>query len=271
MSVQKQAEYGEIMGRNISILGGGWLGSRLAEHFAVQGERVNISTRSADKFRQLNAENVSAYLVDIEKLTDNIQDFLNAQILIVNITSKNITAFKNLIKEIEKSTIENVIFVSSTSVYPVEHGLCQESDKLDVTTHPLLQIEKRFSDNKHFQTTVLRFAGLIGPKRHPGRFFISGRKVRDPQAKVNLIHLDDCISIIKNVVEQQAWGEVFNACADSHPSKQDYYTKSALSLGVNAPDFLHTEISSNKVVCNHKIKALLGYQFIYPDLEQIPW
>lgn len=259
------------MCKDISILGAGWLGRRLAAQFVRNGNLVKIATRSADRLKRLKVTNVATYQVDIEKLADNIQDFLNAQILIINITSKNIDAFKNLLKEIEKSPVENVLFISSTSVYPTGHGLCRESDKLDITAHPLLQIEKIVSDNKHFQTTILRFSGLIGPERHPGHFFSSGKKIRDPQASVNLIHLYDCINIIKSIAEKQAWGEVFNACADSHPSKLVYYTKCSLLLGLNAPEFLNPEISSNKVVCNNKVKALLDYKFIYPDLEQITW
>ena len=112
------------MDKSISILGSGWLGSRLPALFVRQGNKVNISTRSAEKLRQLKAVNVSVYLLDIERLADNIQDFLNAQLLIINITSKNLIAFKNLIKEIEKSPIEKIIFVSSTSVYPSDNGLC---------------------------------------------------------------------------------------------------------------------------------------------------
>lgn len=257
------------MQQNMSILGAGWLGSRLADMFVKQGVHINLATRSAERFAELQVSNASVYQLDIENLSANIQRFLNAQTLIINITCKNLTAFKNLLKEIELSPIENIIFVSSTSVYPADSGLCQESDPLDYSTHPLLQIEKIFTDNERVQTTVLRFAGLIGPKRHPGRFFTSGKKVRDPQARVNLIHLDDCLKIISRIVEKQLWGEVLNCCADSHPSKQDYYTKSALALGANAPEFLKPEISSTKVVCNDKLKALLDYQFIDPDLEQI--
>ncbi|MCW8995905.1 MAG: NAD-dependent epimerase/dehydratase family protein [Psychromonas sp.] len=258
------------MGNNISILGAGWLGGRLAEQFAAQGDRVNLGTRSSERLNRLQAAHAQLYQVDIEALADNIQDFLNAQILIINITCKNVMAFNNLLQEIEKSPVEKLVFVSSTSVYPADHGLCQESDELDVASHPLLQIEKIFTENPHFQTTILRFAGLIGPQRHPGRFFSSGKKVRDPQARVNLIHLDDCLRIIKTIIDKQAWGEVFNACADSHPSKRAYYTLAALSLGRNPPEFLDAQIAGNKVVSNHKLKALLDYQFIYPHLEPIP-
>lgn len=259
------------MQQNISILGAGWLGSRLADLFVKQGGRINLATRSVERFEELQVSNATVYQLDIENLGANIQDFLNAQTLIINITCKNVNAFKNLLKEIEISPIQNIIFVSSTSVYPADSELCLESEALDCSTHPLLQIEKIFNDNKRLQTTILRFSGLIGPKRHPGRFFNSGKKVRDPQALVNLIHLDDCLNIINSVVEKKLWGEVLNCCADSHPSKQAYYTKSALALGVNAPEFLRPEISSKKVVCNNKLKTLLDYQFIYPDLEQIQW
>lgn len=259
------------MGKDISILGAGWLGSRLAEKLVKQGQRVKIATRSAQRLKELSVADVAAYQLDIEKLTDNIAEFLHAQILIINITCKNISAFKKLIREIEKSPIEKIIFVSSTSVYPAEHGVCQESDRLDATTHPLLQIENLLLGNNRFKTTILRFAGLIGPQRHPGRFFTSGKKIRDPSASVNLIHLDDCINIIKKVIEKEAWGEVFNCCADSHPSKRDFYSRSALSLGVAAPEFLTSAMKSDKVVSNNKIKEILDYQFIYPDLEQIPW
>jgi nucleoside-diphosphate-sugar epimerase len=255
----------------ISILGSGWLGAKLPELFVKEGHSVHISTTSAKKLASLTSAQVSAYLIDIERLSDNIQDFLNAQIVIINITSKNSAAFKNLIREIEKSPVEKVLFVSSTSVYSPSHELCRESDALDSSSHPLLQREEMFTNNRHFQTTILRFAGLIGPKRHPGRFFRSGKKIRDPQARVNLIHLDDCLSIIHKIVEKQAWGQIFNACADAHPSKQEYYTKCALALGLTAPAFLTPEISSQKVVSNSKLKECLDYQFIYPDLERIRW
>ncbi len=255
----------------ISILGSGWLGAKLPELFSKEADSVHISTTTAEKLTPLTRAGVSAYLIDIERLTDNIQDFLNAQIVIINITSKNTAAFKNLIREIEKSPVEKVLFISSTSVYPPSHGLCRESDTLDSTGHPLLQIEEMFTTNPHFQSSILRFAGLIGPQRHPGRFFRSGKKIRDPQARVNLIHLDDCLNIIHRIVEKQAWGQIFNACADSHPSKQEYYTKCALALGLTAPAFLTPAVSSQKVVSNSKLKTCLDYQFIYPNLEQIPW
>lgn len=60
---------------------------------------------------------IEPFIVDIRKISKSIQGFLQANILIINIPSKNIDSFRNLLEEIEVSDIEKVLFVSSTSVY----------------------------------------------------------------------------------------------------------------------------------------------------------
>ncbi|MBW6351747.1 hypothetical protein, partial [Pseudomonas aeruginosa] len=39
---------------------------------------------------------------------------------------------------------------------------------------------------------ILRLAGLVGPSRHPGRFF-AGKSAPDGQHVVNLVHLQDVV------------------------------------------------------------------------------
>jgi len=256
--------------KTISVLGSGWLGKPLAEQLLAAGNQVNISTRDPDKVSSLKDAGLLAHRVDIEQLTSTVGPFLQASTLIINITSKDKSAYQALAKAIEKSPIKQVLFISSTSVYGSQQGLCQESAVLDNETN-LRQIERLFMDNAQYQCTVIRFAGLIGPKRHPGRFFASGKSIKDSTAKVNLIHQADCLKLINTVLTQQAWGDVFNGCADTHPKKADYYTEMATSLGYPAPTCLVAEQPTNKVVCNEKIKKQLGYQFVHPDLAQIPW
>jgi len=256
--------------KKISVLGSGWLGKPLAEQLLASGYQVNVSTRDADKAAQLAAMGLQPHIIDIEHLSATLDAFLQASTLIINITSKDKSAYQALAQAIEKSPVQQVLFISSTSVYGSQQGLCQESTVLETETN-LRQIERLFTDNPHFQCSVIRFAGLIGAKRHPGRFFASGKSIKDSQAKVNLIHQVDCLKLIETILTQQAWGEVFNGCADNHPTKADYYTKMAVTLGYPAPTCLTADVASNKVVCNDKIKRHLGYQFIYPDIEQIPW
>ncbi len=98
----------------ISILGSGWLGLPLAIELNQQGYQVKASSRSEERLSQVKQAGISAYIYDIES-AENDSDFLQADILIINITSKNIDAFSKLIKNIENSIIKKVLFISSTS------------------------------------------------------------------------------------------------------------------------------------------------------------
>jgi nucleoside-diphosphate-sugar epimerase len=110
---------------------------------------------------------------------------------------------------------------------------------------------------------------LIGYTRHPGNFFKKGKVVADPDARVNLIHRDDCIQIISQIIEQEAWGEIFNCCADTHPTKREFYTQAAESIGKPAPEFSNSDNKSFKIISNQKVKSFLDYQFLHPDVMKI--
>ena len=110
---------------------------------------------------------------------------------------------------------------------------------------------------------------LICYSRNPGKFFHKGKVVHNPDSNVNLIHRDDCIGIISQIVEQDVWGEVFNCCADTHPTKREFYTHTAKSTGFPVPDFANSHTKSFKIISNQKVKQILNYEFLHPDLMKI--
>lgn len=233
------------------------------------GYHVKASTTSKSRVQELTSINVEPFIVDLDFLQETIQYFLEANILIINIPSKNIDGFRNLVKEIEKSEIEKVVFVSSTSVYENKNKTISESDGEESALSPLVTIENLFRNCSKIKTTIVRFGGLIGYSRSPGKFFSKGRLIQDPNSGVNLIHRDDCIGIISQIIEQEAWGEVFNCCADTHPTKKEFYTYAAQSIGVLAPEFAESEADSYKIISNLRVKKVLNYQFRHPDLLKI--
>lgn len=235
----------------------------------MQGHPVKASTTSKSRLAKLASVKAEPFIVNIDMLPDDIQTFLQANVLIINITSKDIDGFRKLISEIEKSEIGKVIFVSSTSVYDANNKTISESDGEESALSPLLTIENLFRNSDKFQTTIVRFGGLIGYSRNPGRFFRKGRTVQDPDANVNLIHRDDCIQIISQIVEQEVWGEVFNCCADTHPTKREFYSQAAESIGELAPEFADSGAKSFKIISNQKVKKFLNYEFSHADLMKI--
>ncbi|MFW5443646.1 MAG: NAD(P)H-binding protein [Methylococcaceae bacterium] len=256
------------MKNNISILGSGWLGLPLIESFLNNGYSVKASTTSVNKVAQLAALKAEPFVVDIDNITANIQTFLQSEVLIINIPSKNISGFKTLVDHIEKSVVKKVLFVGSTSIYDNINTTIDESSGDEITNKPLYQIENLFKDNDKVATTIVRFAGLIGYGRHPGRFFANGKVIKDPDSLVNLIHRDDCIAIITQIIAKQIWNEDFNCCADTHPSKREYYAKAVKSLGGGMPEFATQSSAAFKIISNKKVKQYLNYTFLHADLME---
>lgn len=258
----------EIPITTISVLGSGWLGLPLATQLHHQGFTVKSSTRHRQRFSELETAGASAFYVDIDQLSD-ISEFLNSEILIINITSKNQSGFAELIQQIKKSSIQKVLFISSTSVYQNLNREVSEDEQAEDHDSVLWQIEQQFQASKQFKTTILRFSGLIDSRRHPGRFFRNGRSVPQADAPVNLIHLDDCLGIIQSILQQAAWGEVFNGCADTHPSKREFYSYVRQLMGLPAPEFATDSDIKYKIISNNKVKENLNYIFQHSDLMKI--
>jgi len=174
-----------VVMKNVSILGCGWLGKPMAVSLLSEGFSVKGSTTSEIKIQELEALDIEAYLIDITEF-EEFDLFLASDILLIAITSKDIDAYERFIQQLELSSIQKVIFISSTSVYSVSNSVVSEETKTVNT--PLLEIENLFRENTYFETTIIRFAGLFGPGRHPGSWFKNGKKISQPNGFVNMIH-----------------------------------------------------------------------------------
>ena len=252
--------------KDVSILGCGWLGKSLAVSLLKKGFVIKGSTTKLEKLNTLQDLGIEPFLVDISS-DENFSDFLSSDTLIIAITSKDIEAFKKLIQQIEKSTIKKVIFISSTSVYPsVNKIMTEEDETLDT---PLFQIEELFRNNQNFETTIIRFAGLFGKDRNPGDWFKNGREIPQPEGFANLIHQEDCISIIKEIINQNCWSTTFNACSNHNPTRREFYTNAKFKLGLEAPKFIENQPLKYKIISSKKVQGELNYQFKYNNLLAI--
>ncbi|MCX7554973.1 NAD(P)H-binding protein [Marinicella sp. S1101] len=249
----------------ISIIGSGWLAQPLAGQLIKNGHEVMMTSTRAEKVARLtqNGLDIRHYQLGDELSADD--QLLDVDLLIIAITSKDIDAYQKLIKQVKSDQTQAIIYISSTSVYANSDEPHDENSPRLNFDNPLLDIEQVIQS--HPQATIIRFAGLVGPKRHPGRFFAGGKTITNPQARVNLIHLDDCLGIILAIINNQAWGEVFNGCADNHPAKGDFYPAMTAQLGAEPPllDNKKGE-TSDKTILNHKVKNSLNYVLQQPDV-----
>jgi len=268
--------------KTVSILGCGWLGLPLAERLVESGYKVKGSTRSEKDIPKLISSGIEPYVLvlDPEVRGKNSDPFFDSDVLVVNFPPErrdDIVEYHelqalSLIKELKSSRIKKVVFVSSSSVYP---DLNREVTELDTQApskssgKALIKFESLLNECSEFTTTVLRFAGLIGYDRKPGSFLSGKMEVKNGNAPVNLIHRDDCINIIRKIIEKNLWGQIYNACADMHPQRKDYYVNAAKNLGITPPDFIESDEYSYKIINSDKLKEELDYSYLYPDPSKI--
>ena len=246
------------------------LGKHLLNHrFSVKGSVTNT-----EKYGLLRTSGIAPYRIVLNDCDIEVDDpaFFETDVLIISIPPRRIVGIEHvfpaqishLIPIILNAGIQKVIFISSTSVYPENLQTVTEDDELfpdKASGKACLYAENLLKNVTDFETTIVRFGGLIGADRNPARFLLkSDRPVAN--IPVNLIHQDDCIGIISAILEQDLWGETLNACSPEHPLKRDFYGKAAQISGLTTP-LISDQIEAYKIIDSSKLQRLLKYKFKY--------
>lgn len=276
----------------VSVIGCGWLGFPLAQQLLAQGYAVKGSTTTPAKLPVLQQAGIEAHLLQLSPLPQgNLTALLAADMLVVNIPpaekqfaneteTRHLRQMQALFAAVQKSAVQRVVLVSSTSVYaPLNRRVAEEDAVLGTPPtaagRALRAVEQLWQQqHPRITATILRMAGLAGGSRHPGRFLAGKINVPNGNAPVNLVHLEDCIGIICEVVHQNCLHTVFNVCADEHPTRKQFYTFAAQQLQLPPPLFLPPETDTatqGNYILNTRIKEQLPYRFRYPNPMQFTY
>lgn len=261
------------MSKKIAIIGLGWLGLPLAKSLHAKGYDIIGSTTRSEKLMRLLDSKLSVRIIKVEKnglLGDWNRFIEDVDLLIINLppggAENNQSDYPQKINQVVSrcdATLK-VIFVSSTSVYGDNNEIVTEESSTEptkVSGEAVLAAEKLVLAHFGKNATIVRFAGLIGENRHPGRFLDAGTLLTNPAGKVNLIERSDCIRLIEAIYEQQKFGEIYNGCSDAHPTREEFYTKAAYNVSLAAPTFKASPADSWKIVSNEKSKRELAMNY----------
>jgi nucleoside-diphosphate-sugar epimerase len=256
--------------RVVSILGCGWLGKPLGRVLVDAGYMVWGSTTKDENVTAIKAAGITPSVFKVDELSagNAAHEFFNSDVLVISLPHRTRAGksgeysgqIRAVIDLAHRSKIKNIVLISTTSVYPNLNRVVTEDDA-DVS-NPVIQAEKIVQESG-IPNTVIRLAGLFGPDRHPGRFLAGKYESSGGNVPVNLIHLDDCIQVIKRVIEGDVWNEVLNACSDDHPTRRAFYTSAAVELGLEPPDFSDDPEARFKIISNERLKQVLNYAFIH--------
>ncbi len=247
----------------ISIVGCGWLGLPLGEHLSNLDHEVSGSTTSETKFEQIEKAGVTPVLLKLSPMPEGkeFNKLFSTDLLFINIPpgrKRNTPEFygeqiKYLRYLVDNSSIQKVIFISSTSYYPNTNGKVHVSTPYNYekgSSRAVVLGEQEISKTNK-DLLILRCGGLMGGTRVPGKWF-SGRETAGKDTPVNYIHRSEILRIVEKYVAEWPREEgsqiIKNLVSPHHPTRQEVQEASAQKHNFQAPKWTEPNIIPHKIV-----------------------
>lgn len=271
--------------KKVAIVGLGWLGMPLATALTARGWQVTGSKTTPDGVEAARMCGIASCELrltpELECDADELEALLSVDALVVTLPASRtaeggenyLRAVQNLVDSALAFNVPRIIFTSSTSVYGNGAGVMKETSPLQPVTvagQTLVELENWLHDLPGTSVDILRLSGLVGPKRHPGRFLAGKTNVPDGEHGVNLVHLDDVVTAITLLLQTPKGGHIYNLSAPAHPARQQFYPAVAQQLGLTPPTFAAAENQHGKIIDGNKICDELGFEYRYPDPVTMP-
>jgi len=247
----------------IGIIGCGWLGNYIAQHF-VGDYTICCTTRSHQKQIELTAKGYHCLAIQFDEM-DNLQktywdelNLLDCIIITIPFSKREnmdtlTHRFKNICAFI-KGYDKQLFLMSSIGIYPEKDLYIDENTILEDELNPtILNIEKLMKSTFP-QLNILRLGGLMGGSR-----VFSNYDVTPTQQVVNHVHFEDICLIIEKMILKKSKSTTYNVVAPLHPTKKeiiDYQKGGKISLDIEK---FGRKISSNL------LQKELDYEFLHPD------
>ena len=266
--------------KKVSIIGLGWLGEATGLLLQTQGYEVLGSSTRPEKVEILRKRGLDAIhfaLTPAPEGTDYSRLF-DSEILVVTLPPRSrqgdgelyLKQLASLRELIARSSVKQLIFISSTGIYPNESKSLPYTEVEPINArnagNPVLyEAEALMETPSNYQLTVLRMGGLMGADRIPGTYF-SGKEQVAGHTRVNFIHQADAARMVAWVINQGLWNQTFNGVAPEHPFRREVYAKNSSSLGI-LPPASYQDAADEKVgrwISSEKIRDT-GFTFDFPN------
>ncbi|MBC8326331.1 MAG: SDR family oxidoreductase [Verrucomicrobia subdivision 3 bacterium] len=258
----------------IFLIGCGYVGLPLGKALAEMGHEVHGVRRT-----NFTAEGITSHALDIteagalDALPRNFDWVINTVSSARGDAETHRAVFvdgtKNLLDWLGDSTTR-VLFTSSTSVYPqTDSAWVDEASPVD---GPVLREAEALFLNATQAATVLRVAGIYGPKRgYLFRQFLRGEAVLTEGGKrwINMIHRDDVVGAILAAIKLAPG--IYNVADDEPVTQLAFFKWLASRLEKSMPPegerVSRKRVATSKRVRNAKLKAL-GWKLRFPTFRE---
>ncbi|MDJ0806238.1 MAG: SDR family oxidoreductase [Gammaproteobacteria bacterium] len=280
--------------RELSIVGCGDIGRRVAGACLAQGDRVMGWVRTAVSLERLESLGIHARQVDLDNPVAQIPE-VEGQWLFYFApppsSGRQDLRVARLIQGLQNTgSPSRVVYLSTTGVYGDCHGEWVDENR---PPNPLadrawrrLDAEDRWrawSQATGGELVILRVAGIYGPGKLPTRRLQAGQPLVSEQDSpiTNHIHSLDLVQICLAAMQRGRSGEVYNV-SDGHPgSMTGYFNQVADFLGLSRPPIIAREeaqqqlspgmlsyLRESRRLSNRKMLRELGVFLSYPTLAE---
>jgi nucleoside-diphosphate-sugar epimerase len=275
------------------IIGCGYLGQRVGSILRDRGEDVLGTVRSEARAARIANLDIQPVVADVLS-PQSLHSLPAAERVFycvgfdraagASMREVYVDGLLNVLENLPRD-VRRFVYASSTGVYGHTDGEWVTEDTPPVprteSGQICLEAEERLVDwakrrNRPEPAVRLRFAGLYGPSRVVRRTLIEqGEPIPgDPDKLLNLVHIDDAARAVVAVLAVAAPDPVYLVSDDRPVTRREYYSLVAKLLGSPTPRFVPSEAggasagrdATSKRVANHRMKARLGLELIYPDI-----
>jgi nucleoside-diphosphate-sugar epimerase len=257
----------------VTIIGCGWLGFPLAQHWLSEGHQVTGTTSTESKIATFESVGINGFLLQFSPTPSvSLEPILDTDLVVIALPPRagqmgddfhvqQVYEIIDSIKKYEKQP--KIIYISSTSVYPENNRETTEDD-IVIENNALIKVENIIK-KAGLRYLILRCGGLMGYERNPAKY-VANKTTTQGDVPVNYVHRDDVVLMIDTLLKANIWNEVFNIVAPQHPTRREVYIKAANETGYDLPVFEEPIVpNSFKVISPQKFIKKTGYHYKYDN------
>jgi len=282
----------EYVFMQLLIVGCGYLGQRLATRCQQAGHTVQAMTRSAERAEVFRARGWQPIVADIcEPATLSHLPEVDAVVFAVGYDRTSGRTQQEVYVQGLAHILERVagrchrfIYISSSSVYGQQAGEWVDEDSVCEPTQTggqcclsaEQQVEAKLSGSRT-QGVVLRLSGIYGPGRLLSRIesLRNGEPLTgSPASWLNLIHVDDAVSMCQKVLQDPPRRAVYLVSDDAPVPRGVYYQRLAELVGAPQPVFDESQPARrgagglNKRCSNRRMRDEWQLTLEYPSYRE---
>ena len=274
------------------IIGGGYLGLRVARRWRAAGETAYVTTRSSERAATLAAEGFMPLVADVTEPA-SLAGLPAAETTLYAVgfdrqagrSIEEIYAggFENVLDALPAET-GRVIYISTTGVYGDAAGDWVDEEMPCDPRRPggkasLAAEEILWRHPLAARGIILRLSGIYGPGRIPNLAqLVAGEPIAVPtEGYLNLIHVDDAASAVLAAASADVPLPRRYLISDGRPvRREEYYAELARLLGAPPPRFISppsgdvraARAAADKRITNARMLAELRIVLAYPSYRE---